>query len=368
VKSKQSPNSRFTEIDSLRFIACAFVIIQHTLTYFIQFSKQDSLLEKTILILSPGWLGVLVFFSISGFVIPSSLKGPRLGALKIFIKRRFFRLYPPFWIACLIIIFIDPEKYPISDLLWRASMLPVEDRSHLGHSSYFWTLQIELVFYFLISFLFLLFGRFTWKFLISILSIIAIPYAVWVCISGGRFAPFYNFSQCVPFPILLMLWGAACRAILSTPQPSIVNSINNYFRAIRLGLTTGILTIIPLHAVYFGILEWNRAQLHEGSTTILGISIFLFCGIFKPIKFSILARLGRNTYSTYLLHGAVNLVLIYLFKKTGITNWPLPTLLLITLLFSFITGEIFYRFVEIPSNSLGRNTKEHSKYHLSHTL
>jgi len=358
VKSEKSPSSRFTEIDSLRFIACTFVIIQHTLIYFTQFSKQGSILQETILILSPGWLGVLIFFAISGFVIPSSLKGPRLRALKVFFKRRFFRLYPPFWIACIIITLLDTRKYPVAELLWRASMLPVEDRNDLGHSSYFWTLQIELVFYFLISFLFLLFGRFTWRFFISLLSILTIPYAVWVCISGGRFAPFYHFSQCLPFSILLMMWGASCRAILNQHTFSKINSKNDYSRAIKLGLATGTLTIIPFNSVYFGALEWKRFQLHEGSVTILGIFIFLFLGILKPIKSLTLARLGRNTYSTYLLHGAVNLALLYFFTRLGITNWPLSILIVITLAFSFMLGEIFYRHVETPSNSLGRYIKQ----------
>jgi len=357
VNSENSIKPRFTEIDSLRFIACAAVVVQHALSYFSEFSTQDSPLEKIILILSTGWLGVLIFFSISGFVIPSSLKGPRSLALKKFFKRRFWRLYPPFWVACITIIAVDPNKYSVTDLLWRASMLPVKDRNVLGHSSYFWTLHIELVFYFFTALLFLLFGRFTWKSLISLLSILVIPYSTWVCISGERFAPFFNFSQCIPFSILLMLWGGCCRALLHENNSSKLSLENNYSRAIKLGLTTGILTIIPLHSIYFGASEWNLWQLHEGSVTTLGIFSFLFGAVLTPIKSSFLARLGRNTYSTYLFHGAVNLVLLSFFKKIGYTNWPLPVILIVVLLCSFIVGEIFYRLVEIPSNSLGKHIK-----------
>jgi len=353
MNSEKRPLSRFSEIDSLRFIACTFVIIQHTLIYFTGFSRQGSYLENIILILYPGWIGVAIFFSISGFVIPSSLKGPRLNALKVFLKRRFFRLYPPFWIACIIIIFLDKDKYLIKELLWRASMLPVENRDILGHSSYFWTLQIELVFYFLVAVFFLLFGRFTRALLISLLAIVTISYGVWICISGERFAPFFTFTQCLPFSIALMLWGGSCRAILSQYTPIGVSPKSNYARATQIGLATGLLTIVPLHAVYFGISEWNRPQLHEGSVTVLGVFIFLSFAILKPIRFSTLARLGRNTYSTYLLHGAVNLVLFDLFINLGITGWPLSVITIIALGVSFIVGELFYRFVETPSHLLG---------------
>ncbi|WP_197457010.1 acyltransferase family protein [Cephaloticoccus capnophilus] len=356
MRTRETLSPRFIEIDSLRFIACALVIIQHGLSYLPQSATQGSPLERIILILSPGWLGVLIFFSISGFVIPSSLKGPRLGSLKTFIKRRFFRLYPPFWTAALIIILLDPKKYAITDLLWRVSMLPVQDRNVFGHSSYFWTLHIELVFYFLVSLLFLLFGRFTYRFFISILIIIAIPYTVWVATVGGRFAPFFDFSQCLPFSMLLMFWGGCCRAVLQEDSLS-ENPRKKYSRAVKIGLASGILTMLPLHAIYFGVSEWSLWQLHEGSSTILGIFIFLFWAILKPIKPAFLALLGRNTYSTYLLHGAVNLTLPYFLMKVGIMDWPLPSLLILVLVCSFAIGELFYRFVEIPSNSLGRNIK-----------
>jgi len=353
VKAEKSLSPRFIEIDSLRFIACSFVIIQHGLSYFSNFSTQSSFLGNTILIFSPGWIGVAIFFSISGFVIPSSLKGPRLNAVKVFLKRRFFRLYPVFWVACFTIILLDQEKYPILNLIWRASMLPIQDRNEFGHSSYFWTLHIELVFYFITSLLFLLSGRFTWRFLVSTFSISTISYAIWIQISGGRFAPFFNFSQCLPFSLLLMLWGSCCRAILNEYNP--LKLKNNYSRAIKIGLTTGMLTILPLHAIYFGVSEWTRYQLHEGSVTILAIFIFLFFAILKPIRLTALARLGKNTYSTYLFHGAVNLVLFELFSRLGITNYPLIVILIIALACSFIIGELFYKLIEIPINSLGRD-------------
>jgi len=48
-----------------------------------------------------GWggLGVLLFFAISGYVIPNSLRGTRVRGLKRFVIHRFFRLWPTFWLC-----------------------------------------------------------------------------------------------------------------------------------------------------------------------------------------------------------------------------------------------------------------------------
>ncbi|CAM5339645.1 hypothetical protein SSTU70S_04052 [Stutzerimonas stutzeri] len=46
-----------------------------------------------------GRIGVVVFFIISGFVIPASLRGPRGEDCRQFLIRRLFRLYPLCWLS-----------------------------------------------------------------------------------------------------------------------------------------------------------------------------------------------------------------------------------------------------------------------------
>jgi len=55
-----------------------------------------------------GGIGVSLFFLVSGFVIPSSLKSgnSRLPELRQFVVRRFFRLYPVYWLSIILAVLI----------------------------------------------------------------------------------------------------------------------------------------------------------------------------------------------------------------------------------------------------------------------
>gem|GEM_PF-3547005 len=69
------PKKRFSEIDSLRAIACALVIIFHAGLWP---AWLHDLLVNT---LGFGAIGVVMFFAISGFLIPYSLSGSRWLAI-----------------------------------------------------------------------------------------------------------------------------------------------------------------------------------------------------------------------------------------------------------------------------------------------
>ena len=104
--------------------------------------------------LSLGHIGVFLFFLVSGFVIPFSLRDGRLGG---FFARRFFRLYPTLW-ACLAITVLTLVVHLHS----LGYTLPYDVRAVAGNglllSPYLrsrwiepvlWTLAIEELFYLL---------------------------------------------------------------------------------------------------------------------------------------------------------------------------------------------------------------------------
>jgi len=148
-------NPRITEIDGLRGIAAISVLIFH-FTNAIQ-----------IPILYPvfkyGYMGVHLFFIISGFVIFMSVE--RSDNLKQFIKSRFIRLYPLYWLAIGVSVvittlaftfnFIGP--FPVNgvslgqlnaNLTMFQHWMGVRDINGV-----FWTLIVELNFYILIGIL-----------------------------------------------------------------------------------------------------------------------------------------------------------------------------------------------------------------------
>jgi peptidoglycan/LPS O-acetylase OafA/YrhL len=89
------PMQRISELDGLRGIAILLVLMRHYIHH------------PSLLLLGPqwGWMGVNLFFVLSGFLITSILlrlaDQPR-GGLKIFYARRTLRLFPLYFLALLV--------------------------------------------------------------------------------------------------------------------------------------------------------------------------------------------------------------------------------------------------------------------------
>jgi peptidoglycan/LPS O-acetylase OafA/YrhL len=155
------PNTRVTEIDLLRFLAALAVVFYH---YAFRGYAADAMSVMPYPLLAPvakyGYLGVELFFMISGFVI---LMTAASGSLRSFFISRLVRLYPAFWAACtftfiLTILMGAPrysatvEQYLINmTMLNGFFMVPDIDGAY-------WTLSIEILFYVLIGIV-LLIGR-----------------------------------------------------------------------------------------------------------------------------------------------------------------------------------------------------------------
>jgi len=149
-------DKNFSGLDGLRFFAAVIVCLYHIA--FLSWIKPDS--AAAIIsdnayqfadfsgLLSVGWVGVEIFFVISGFVITFSAD---VGAWH-FLRSRILRLYPAVWfcapISLLISLFYGafsisevPTRIVRSMLLWPKGNWV---------DGVYWTLGIEMSFYFLI--------------------------------------------------------------------------------------------------------------------------------------------------------------------------------------------------------------------------
>ena len=84
--AQPAPKQRIVFLDGLRFIAATAVLVQHG------FETQGPIGRTIVDLLSPGVFGVVLFFMISGFVIPMSIG--RNFKPATFAIRRIFRIYP----------------------------------------------------------------------------------------------------------------------------------------------------------------------------------------------------------------------------------------------------------------------------------
>ena len=152
---------RVNELDLMRFLAALAVVFHHYLLN--GFAANFQTIAPYPLLSSLfryGYLGVDLFFMISGFVI---LMTASSGSLRHFVLSRLVRLYPAFWICCTItfvaILTIGSPDYiaTFSQYLVNMSMLSGFMDVESIDSAY-WSLFVELKFYALVAIVLLL-GR-----------------------------------------------------------------------------------------------------------------------------------------------------------------------------------------------------------------
>lgn len=150
---------RINEIDLLRFIAAMSVVFFHYA--FRGYAADDrSLLPYPLLepAAKYGYLGVELFFMISGFVI---MMTAGTESFRKFLISRAVRLYPAFWICCSITFIVT--------LMWGEGRFFATTPQYFGNLTLFgdffdirpidgvyWSLFIEIRFYFLMSLVLLL--------------------------------------------------------------------------------------------------------------------------------------------------------------------------------------------------------------------
>jgi peptidoglycan/LPS O-acetylase OafA/YrhL len=190
--------------------------------------------------------------------------------------------------------------------------------SMAGH---FWTLEVELVFYLMVAALFLAIGKLGWKVILPVFILVGALY-----VESPKFS-FEDHWHFIMLYLAVMFWGASCREIMQFSFDWLSRFIRvNVARAIAIGLASGLLLIRPLKSAYFGIIEENTSLLQFNVSVSLGILLFLFWVVLTPVHSTILARFGRWTYSTYLLHAVVFYGLIQIITEWDLTlfqGWPL---------------------------------------------
>ena len=155
-------SSRYKHIDSLRGLAVLLVVWLHVSEVYINLSSSvknnGTLLYDFAWYINFGRIGVVIFFAISGFVLLKSIRGNRINGIKEFLIKRFFRLYPAFWLSVFMgayVMQLFGHNMSFEKIIANMTMLPQMFNQEMVLGLY-WTLEVELIFYFVGLILFLL--------------------------------------------------------------------------------------------------------------------------------------------------------------------------------------------------------------------
>lgn len=314
---------RVKEIDGLRAAAVIAVIVFHFagVTF------------------PGGFIGVELFFVISGYVITSALvrelaENDRLK-LRNFYLRRFFRIVPPLAAVAIAVVLIDGTKHLADAAIALASMmnwyraLTPETGGLFSHA---WSLSIEEQFYLF------------WP--LALLALwhrgLAIPVLV-SCVVG------------------IMLWRGWLSQ--SAPPDRIYNGLDTHADGLLVGCAialwkarlTGRLWVIPiafLVAIFLTTRYDAQWMLFAGYSLVTLASAWLLLAALSPTNFvsavlnyPAVQWVGLRSYSLYLWHVPINELL-------GEHLGRLPQVLAATAL-TFLAGYLSYRFIETPCARMG---------------
>src|SRR4051794_34078810 len=152
--------ARLAWLDALRGYAALVVVCFHLSPLMIGTDRHLAVMRHIDL----GKYGVLLFFLVSGYVIPMSLE--RHGSLRRFWLGRLFRIYPAYLAAIALVAVLcaagllawpaSLRAETVTGVLAHVTMLP-DLLGQRGAVRVFWTLSYEMTFYLVVS------GLFAWR-------------------------------------------------------------------------------------------------------------------------------------------------------------------------------------------------------------
>lgn len=333
------PNSiatrgRMESIDVLRGVAALSVFFSHS------WPPGGEVVEGLRLwVLCNGQAGVLLFFMISGYVVPGSLLGHQNANLRRFVVSRVARLYPAYWVSLGMVAILAATAEMPSPGVFAANVTMLQ--RFVGQpdiQGVYWTLAVELMFYALVAVLFVLRivgnpQRMGWLVLGLSLSLVA---GALLRRLGGPALPVGTGLY-----LLLMLFGAWIRVAAPSPMRLMTATI-------------GILGVLVICCwLLYAPHAFGRSWQSHLSGFVVGVLSFILLWNRPWLRWRPLVWAGAISYPVYLFHVIL----------TGLTirHWPdgdpyLRFLLGVAL--TLALAALVHLAVEKPSIRLGRHIAE----------
>jgi peptidoglycan/LPS O-acetylase OafA/YrhL len=355
--SKTQSATRFAHIDAMRAIAVLLVMWTHYAELFSPLAGSAHILDDIQFNANFGRIGVVIFFCISGMLIPTSLKGPSGQATRYFLIRRFFRLFPAFWLSLPIGYFaywiIFGKHMPGTALLANVTMVPglFGQDAVMGH---YWTLETELYFYLSCLVLFWCGGLHAMRYLCLV--------SAGFCVLFVAVSTLHIIPEAAPGPyrslaynLAIMFWGACFRQAYDAPTKRLqllrwgrgpASEISVSYRAAVVALAAMIVLIAIMMAAYY----WRRHDDHVSTSLayVSGIAAFLIFATVLKIRMRLFAWLGEISYSIYLLHGVALYVAFWICQRAHWVGGPLWLYMIVPVVPSIALSWLSYRLCEAP--------------------
>ncbi|MBW4966827.1 acyltransferase [Pseudoalteromonas sp. CR1] len=312
---------RIDYIDGLRGLAIILVILYHAFARWPELVPYGGAYSEYALV-KHGWLGVELFFIISGFVILLTLE--RSKSFSQFLFKRFIRLFPAMFICTIIIYITLPffNERPLGEAnlfsilpgltfiepRWWEFILGFEIKPLEGS---FWTLYVEVKFYLISGLLFFAFSRNT---MILTLSFLFLLQGISSYFLENTFVFFVNR--------LLNLFSISYFGWFSAGAAFYVYFSEKNKKFLILGFTISFISLLLIENLSLNLFFY--ALIIVGFFKVALLSSF----VRQALSNKILLIIGSISYPLYLLHENIMISLIIKQGKIFGDLYPLSYMLL----------------------------------------
>jgi peptidoglycan/LPS O-acetylase OafA/YrhL len=351
-------------LQALRGIAALAVVLMHFKEWVASFSP------AVAGVVQYGYVGVDIFFLISGFIIFHATAAPGAQQALPFLIRRLCRVVLPAWVAMLMLVLIKPPY--LIDLVRGLAFMPRET----GHAPFFghgflivaWTLTYELLFYGLFALALVspwTRARRGW---------VAAALLMTVMLGGQAAAGHFTLDATQTQPVgratgvqELSLWPLL--TLMSSPMfieftvgialaAAFAWRHGEPFRRYGVGVVIAGVVLVVVGLLGPGLRHHGPTSAGVFSLGValltLGLQARLDAGTWSGLKAWVrpLAWLGGCSYSLYLFHPLVKTALQPMASK--LAPEPLALLTVAAIAGCIVVAAVMHRWVELPAQNLGK--------------
>jgi len=356
--------NRVKELDGLRGIAVLLVMAIHLFKRAAYFTEHP-VLKRLTYITSVGWIGVDIFFTLSGFLITSILLKAKNEEhyFKNFYIRRILRIFPLYYAAIVLVLLFVPKLEPEFTqnlgrilplmLLYQQNWAPLINGFHITkYLSITWSLAIEEQFYFIWPFIVYKLNReqlmkvgvryIAFSLILRVLGTIFWP-------DLGQASAFFYYSTFARFEE--MLFGGLLAVFLTYDgaQQKVYRFSMTVFIASLSVFTALCLLSLP------GLPQPSSIPLMIGGYTSIALFSVGLIGVFithppqnilrRFFQNPILTFFGKYSYSMYLFHMIPASILLDIYWHSGMRGWKpyilyIVTTYLVTILIALLTWNL----------------------------
>jgi peptidoglycan/LPS O-acetylase OafA/YrhL len=347
---------RLVVLDGCRFVAALLVVSYHYLAYGSPAwaESPSRVFPHAHVVAEYGWLGVELFFLISGFVISMSTWGKGLGG---FAVSRVVRLFPAYWfgiVATTTVLLLWPTPgiahLPLADTAVNLTMLQ-RGVGVRGVEGVYWSLWLEIVFY-------ALFAVVVWRGLtyqrVLMFCLLWTGAATMAVTSGSAVAKAVLIPDYAPF----FISGVAFHLIRrygSNPVTWVVVGWN-FLLGIR---PTMEIVASEAQGVGHPLPQWGA---FAGLCAIYALMAAVASGVLDGIRWRGLTVAGALTYPLYLLHEYIGWTLLARLHtlSPGVAVAVVVAIML-------VAAWLVHRFVERPLAAVWRPALDRALTQIAHS-